>query len=443
MKFAHGSNARGDGGNPWVAVRPGEDVDVLSRRLSSAHRSFVDRPFVGDVGRTQDGPAPVRSVVFDSWLRSQRRGVSPDSPARSGDLGESGWAEYRAAHPMTIIEPVVRSLLVEDAADSGLLIAMSDEHGRLLRVDGDNSAKDRAASMNFAEGADWSEGTVGTNAPGTALELDHCVQFFGAEHFSRPVHEWSCTAAPVHDPDTGLIVGTIDITGGPRVAVPEVLSLVRATVAAAESELRLHFLSSPPRQRTGVARLEVLGGSRPVLVVDGVRQVVSRRHAEILLLLSEYPEGLTSEHLAVLLDEGELDSVTIRAEVSRLRKVFGAGSISSRPYRIVTELDTDVRDVRSALERGDIARALRIFAGPVLPESFAPGIEELREEVRARVQAGLLRHGNQELLAKWTTSVHARSDPAAWEAYLAGLDPNSPLYSQVEARIDLFDRHRR
>ncbi|NLE80917.1 MAG: transcriptional regulator [Rhodococcus sp.] len=440
MNNAHGSAARGGGGNPWVAVRPGEDIDVLRRRLSSAHRSFVDQAPVDDAGVPSDGPGQVRSVVFDSWLRSRRRGVSPDSSARSGDLGESGLAEYRAAHPMSIIEPVVRTLLVEDAADSGLLIATSDEHGRLLRVDGDNSAKDSAASMNFVEGADWSEVAVGTNAPGTALELDHCVQFFGAEHFSRSVHDWSCTAAPVHDPDTGLIVGTIDITGGPRVAAPEVLSLVRATVAAAESELRLHFLSFPARQRTGVARLEVLGRSRPVLVVDGVRQMVSRRHAEILLLLSEYPEGLTAEHLAVLLDEGELDSVTIRAEVSRLRKVIGARNVASRPYRIVTELDTDVRDVRSALERGDIARAMRIFEGPVLPESIAPGVEGVREELRARVQAGLLRQGNQQLLAKWTTSVHGRSDPAAWEAYLAGLDPHSPLYSQVKARIELFDR---
>lgn len=439
---AHGPDVR-DGGNPWVAVRPGEDVDVLRRRLSSAHRSFVDRFSDSDDVLPADGPQPVRSVVFDSWLRSRRKGVSPDGPAKSGDLGGVGLAEYRAAHPMSIIEPVVHKLLVEDAEESGLLIAMSDEQGRLLRVDGDHSAKDRALGMNFVEGADWSEATVGTNAPGTALELDHCVQIFGAEHFSRSVHDWSCTAAPVHDPTTGLIVGAIDITGGPRVAVPEVLSLVRATVAAAEAELRLHSLSSPMQRRAGIARLEVLGGTRPVLVVGGIRQTVSRRHAEILLLLSEYPEGLTSEHLAVLLDEGELDAVTIRAEVSRLRKVFGADNIASRPYRLVADLDTDVHDVRSALERGDVGRALRIFVGPVLPESIAPGIVELRDELWVRVQAGLLRQGDQRLLAKWTTSVHGRTDPAAWEAYLAGLDPDSPLYSQIEARIDLFDRQLR
>lgn len=435
MENARRPGAMGRRGNPWVAVRPGEDVNVLERRLSTAHRSFVD-----DFAMSSSGPGQVRSVVFDSWLRSRGKGVSPDRPARSGPLGGTGLAEYRAAHPMSIIEPVVRKLLVEDAEESGLLVAMADERGQLLRVDGDHAAKDRALEMNFVEGADWSEETVGTNAPGTSLEVDHCVQIFGAEHFSRSVHQWSCTAAPIHDPSTGLIVGAIDITGGPRVAVPEVLSLIRATVAAAESELRLHFLAAPTRPTTATARLEVLGGSRPVLTVGGRRHSVSRRHAEILLLLSEYPEGLTSEHLAVLLDEGELDSVTVRAEVSRLRKVFGPNNIASRPYRIVTELETDVGEVRSALESGDVARALSIFAAPVLSGSFAPGVEELREELRARVQAGLLRQGDQRLLAQWTTSVHGRSDPVAWEAYLAGLDPRSPLYSQVEARLDLLDQ---
>ncbi len=180
---------------------------------------------------------------------------------------------------------------MEDAAETGLLIAISDAHGRLLWVEGDNSAKDKALSMNFVEGADWSEDRVGTNAPGTALALDHSVQIFGSEHFNRTVHDWSCSAAPVHDPTTGQILGAIDITGGPRVAVPEVLSLIRATVAAAESELRFHLLNSPIPLSATAPRLETFGAGRPMLVRGGDRIPISQRHAEILLLLSEHPES--------------------------------------------------------------------------------------------------------------------------------------------------------
>ena len=42
----------------------------------------------------------------------------------------------------------------------------------------------------------------------------------------------------MHDPVTGVLLGAIDVTGGDHVASPHVLTLVRATVAAVESELR-------------------------------------------------------------------------------------------------------------------------------------------------------------------------------------------------------------
>ncbi|WP_407726868.1 transcriptional regulator [Rhodococcoides fascians] len=420
------------GGNPWVAVRPGEDVTVLARQMSSAHQSFVDD--------TRTHGSAVRSVVLDSWMRSRTKGVDPDGGSQAPALSGPDLDRYRNGHPMALIRPVIRKLLVEDASDTGLLVAISDAEGRLLWVEGDSSAKDRALTMDFAEGVDWSEESKGTNAPGTALAVDHSVQIFASEHFSRSVHEWSCSAAPVHHPTSGHILGAIDITGGPRVAVPEVLSLVRATVAAAESELRLHLLNSPKSLGDTAPRLEVLGSGRPGVVRGSGRTPLSQRHAEILLLLGDHPEGLSSDHLAVLLDEQELDSVTIRAEMSRLRKSFGTAGLASRPYRLVGELSSDVGDIRRALDRGDVEAALRIYTGPVLPGSSAPGIEEIREELRSRMQAALLRLGDPVLLAQWTSSIHGRSDVIAWEAYRATLSRDSALYGQVSARIDLLDR---
>ncbi|RVW01382.1 sigma-54-dependent transcriptional regulator family protein [Rhodococcus xishaensis] len=416
--------------NPWIAVRPGEDVGLLAERTSVAHQSFVE---------SAGADAAVRSVVRDSWLRSRGNGVNPDGPDDSVALGGIELERYRKAHQLAAIRPVVRRLLVDDAVDSGLLVAISDDRGRLLWVEGDVAAKDRALHMNFVEGADWSEDRVGTNAPGTALELDHGVQIFAAEHFNRAVHDWSCSAAPVHDPVTGLILGAIDITGGPRVATPEALALVRATVAAVEAELRVQALIAPPIA-SGQARLEVLGHGRPVLLLDGERLEVSRRHAEILVLLAEHPEGLTADHLAVLLDEGELDTVTVRAEMSRLRRVFGAHRLGSRPYRLLAPLESDLSDVRARLDRGDVESALRLYEGPVLAGSDAPGITEIREDLWARVQATVLRCGDQRVLASWTTSIHGRLDRDSWVEYLSTLDSRSPLHAQAVAHLRTLDR---
>ena len=59
----------------------------------------------------------------------------------------------------------------------------------------------------------WSEDSAGTNAIGTALAIDHAVQVFSAEHFLADQHAWWCSAAPIHDPVTGALLGVVDISG--------------------------------------------------------------------------------------------------------------------------------------------------------------------------------------------------------------------------------------
>ena len=81
-------------GNPWVAVRPGDDVDLLARRVSTAHRSFVeDRSSSGNV----------RSVILDSWLRSRIKGVDPDGGSEQPALSGAELDRYRDAHPMAML----------------------------------------------------------------------------------------------------------------------------------------------------------------------------------------------------------------------------------------------------------------------------------------------------------------------------------------------------
>ena len=171
-----------------------------------------------------DGDAPgadgsaVRSLVWDSWRRSLRSGADPHASKALGgqSLTDTEFAQYRAHHPMTSVRPVVQSLLLDDIADSGVVLALTDEVGRLLWIEGDSGARRRAERINFVEGSLWSEEIVGTNAPGVALALDQSVQIRGPEHFAEPVQKWSCAAAPVHDPATGHVIGVVDVTGGRR-----------------------------------------------------------------------------------------------------------------------------------------------------------------------------------------------------------------------------------
>ncbi len=166
-------------------------------------------------------------MSIPTWTARARR---PPSPRSSG---------CARRHPLAPALPVIRRLLVDDAADSGVVVAVSAADGTLLWVEGDPTACRKAEAMNFVPGADWSERGAGTNAPGTALALDRELQIHGSEHFSRVVQPWSCTAAPVHDPTTGALLGAIDLTGGTQVATSQTLALVRATAVAVENHLAL------------------------------------------------------------------------------------------------------------------------------------------------------------------------------------------------------------
>lgn len=88
---------------------------------------------------------------------------------------------------------------------------------------------------------------MGTNAMGTTLVVDSPVQVHSAEHLVHTYHNWTCAAAPVHDPDTGAILGSIDVTGPWHTMHPALLSLVTVTAQFAESQLRARMNASDAR----------------------------------------------------------------------------------------------------------------------------------------------------------------------------------------------------
>lgn len=366
-------------GSFGVAYPHGVDPAEWGRRINVAHDDFLM------TGKPDPG---VRPVVVESWRRSLEQGADPEAAGAPLRLVDDALAHLRDSHPLAAAMPIIRRLLVDSAADAGLLVAVSDAVGRLLWVEGHSGLRSRAEGMCFVEGADWSEGAVGTNAPGTALAVDDAVAIFGAEHLARPVTPWSCSAAPIHDPVSGSILGVLDVTGGDEVASAQSLSLVRATVAAVESELRFIGLTSHPRPRPDTsqpARLDVLGAHQGILDAGHGPMRLSLRHSEILVLLTDAVDGLTAEELAAALGGHDRPSVTIRAEMSRLRSVLRPIELASRPYRLDDALRTDIQAVRDLLDAGEVAAALETYTGPVLPQSAAPGVVRVREELGARL----------------------------------------------------------
>lgn len=388
-------------------------------------------------------PASPRRLVTESWARARAVRLTPDRAEASEPLADDDLEAARAAHPLAGALPVIRSLLVAGAdAGSGAVVAIGDATGRLLWVEGDPAIVRRAEGMRFVAGADWSEARVGTSAPGTALALDAAVQIAGGEHFAQQVRAWSCTAVPVHDLETHETIGVLDVTGGPAAVRPAALALLHATVAAVEREVLLQRLQQPGRPRRGARkapRLAVLGRDTAALTADGRTIALSVRHAELLTLLAWHRSGLSAERLAELV-HGRPDAVvTVRAEMVRLRHVLEAAAPGlvplARPYRLPAPLDVDARVLLALLDRGAHHAALDMCAGPVLPASVAPGVEQIRAEVEGRLRESLLTAAAPELLLAYAERL-APDDPLPLSTALRLLPPRSPRRAGVVARLE-------
>ncbi|MFI6578576.1 GAF domain-containing protein [Nocardiopsis sp. NPDC050513] len=415
----------------WRAWPEGADPRELRRAVALARERFLSS------GRASP---ELRSLVRESWQRSLTSGVDPEGVCPRLVLPRDELCERRDSHVLRAALPVVRRLLVDSAADSGQIAAVGDAEGRLLWVEGDHATRARAEGMRFVEGASWSERDAGTNAPGVALALDHEVQVFSSEHFGQGAQSWSCSAAPVHDPDTGRVVGVVDLTGGDRAAQPYALDLVRATAFAVESELRLQRVSGA-LSRAGApgagerTRLRVLGRGQAQLFHRGRARRLSLRHSEILFLLAAHPEGLYGGEIASLLHEHGTPSVTVRVEVSRIRKALGE-VVDSSPYRWSVPVGTDVDQVRHLLAAGEYRRALRAYRGPVLPRSAAPAVVEAREDLAHELRHVLFRNAAPEVLVEWAERPDGRRDPFVLAAALGAVPVGSPRAEQVRAWLD-------
>lgn len=366
---------------------------------------------------------------------------------------------YRRQHPLADSIELVRSLLLPgDASSSGVMIAVGDAAGRLLWVEGDLDMRMITGEMGLITGTNWSEGALGTTASGTALELGSSVQIHQVEHYNRFVAPWSCTAAPVFDPETRQVLGFIDVTGGEEAATPQARMLVDATVRAVESNLLVKRLKERgaqsvarlPQRRLRATRavLSVLGRDRARLEVSGPESEtvvdVSARHAEILLMLATHRHGLSADTLAELVYGETATADTLRPEMVRLRKVLQRLSdditLESRPYRVSIPLETDAQRILSLLDRGAHRAALTEYRGPILPESKAPGVVDIRDALRDALRETMLTEASLDVLLAYAETPEAADDIEVLRLCLQLLPARSRRRPGLVARIEKIEQ---
>ena len=180
--------------------------------------------------------ARLNKRILESWYRCKKERVNPYLKKGLHLLTEMELHTKKDKNSL-LIEIASPYLMDQAIKDSGMMALLVDTDGYVLSLTGNESAVMNARKINFVEGVRWTEGEVGTNAIGTALQTKEAVIINGAEHYSVASHHWSCAATPIID-DNGTLMGVIDMSCPLEKAHPFMLGMVSSIAFAIEKEIR-------------------------------------------------------------------------------------------------------------------------------------------------------------------------------------------------------------
>lgn len=189
------------------------------------------------------------------------------------------------------------------------------------------------------------------------------------------------------------------------------------------------WLSHFGQRRDAPTRVELLGKQQ--VIRAGSHHRLSGRAADCLAILALEPQGATLERLTFLLygDEGRKGST--KAMISRLRPLV---PLRSQPYALETSVSCDVMDLVMALQEGDLAAALALFQGPLLPNSECPFVIEARLQLDESLQRSAIASGSVENLLDLARR-GGSDDLQLFELALRRMLPSDPQSHDVRARI--------
>jgi tetratricopeptide (TPR) repeat protein len=197
-----------------------------------------------------------------------------------------------------------------------------------------------------------------------------------------------------------------------------------AGTSAAVHRLR-QFVTDAPAG----ARFLVLG--KPEVKLFGLNLELTARQLEIIVILAHSAGGLALGALAVALYGDRAVVSTAKAAVSRLRSTI---PLTSRPYQIAVPFRADFLDLMEHLQQGRVRQALSLYRGPLLPDSEAPAVVELREHIDEALRQAVLASGDHEAMLELANRTDDQ-DLELLEAAASHMPQNDPQWPLLRARI--------
>ncbi|MEJ9181846.1 sigma-54-dependent Fis family transcriptional regulator, partial [Bacillus thuringiensis] len=218
----------------------------------------------------------INQRISESWHRCKQANVNPHMNKGQKVLSSNIFREQKKKSEifLDIALPQIQNMrkTIDELQMMALLI---DPDGYVLSLSGNKQTLKRAKHINFIEGVKWTEAAVGTNAIGTALEIEEAIMISGTEHYSVVSHSWSCAAAPIHN-DDGKLIGILDFSCPIEFSHPYMLGMVTSIAHAIERECSI---------RVHQNELHLI--HRFLDVIDSDEQVVICNHRDVIVSASK------------------------------------------------------------------------------------------------------------------------------------------------------------
>lgn len=140
---------------------------------------------------------------------------------------------------LVVIATPFMNKLYQFLKGSNFFVILTDRDGCILNVIGDESILKEGFNLKMFPGAYMDEKNMGTNAMSLALSEKIPVQISGKDHYVKPYHKWTCSAAPIKNVN-GEIIGTLDLTGYSENVHSHTLGMVVAAVTSIEKMIELN-----------------------------------------------------------------------------------------------------------------------------------------------------------------------------------------------------------
>lgn len=207
-------------------------------------------------------------LIENSHKRSESYGIKKKSSSSTKILFDGELEKIQLENKELIeVSKLYIDMFFSSVMDNDFIIVLTDNNGCILYIKGAEEITDNLERVNLKVGACMNEQNIGTNAMGTAIKEDKCIQITANEHYIAGLKGLTCSAAPIHN-HSGEIIGTLNLTGRSNMKHPHTLGLVVFGVKAIENELEKKKINDILTQTCNYMESVIDNLDKGIMIVD-------------------------------------------------------------------------------------------------------------------------------------------------------------------------------